>query len=162
MQKVLVLDGPNMNRLGSSRPGHYYGARTLDDIHRDIVRYAEELGVHVKAFQSNHEGYLIDWLQEHQDSADAIIVNPAGLTFYGDSLRQALIETGLPIGLVHMSQMWARHDVPSDFRRTDLFADIAVIYTSGLGWRGYQVVLQALIDRDSDVASMASIGAPPV
>lgn len=157
MQKVLVLQGPNMNRLGSSRPSRYYGVRTLEEIHRELTRLADSHGVELETFQSNHEGFLIDWLQERQDSADALIVNPAGLTFYGDSLRQAIIETALPVGLVHMSQMWARHDVPLEFRRTDLFADIATIYTSGLGWRGYGVVLQALLDRASDISACGEL-----
>jgi 3-dehydroquinate dehydratase II len=150
MKSVLVMQGPNMNRLGASRPTKYYGTRTLNEIHHHFEIYAKELGITCETYQSNHEGALIDFLQERQDSVDALIVNPAGLTFYGDSFRQALVETALPLGIVHMSQVWARHDVPSAFRSDDLFADIASVYTAGLGWRGYTVALQALVDAESD------------
>lgn len=153
MKKILVIQGPNMNRVGRSRPTKYYGTLPLPEIHDHFVAYAAERGLECEIFQSNHEGALIDWLQERQDDADAIVVNPAGLTFYGDSFRQALVETGLPLGVVHMSQLYARHDVPSPFRHHDLFADIATVYTAGLGWRGYSVVLQSLLDKESDSAS---------
>jgi 3-dehydroquinate dehydratase-2 len=153
MDSVILLQGPNMNRLGLSRPEGYYGSRTMDEIHEHFASFAKERGVASEFFQSNHEGHLIDWLQERQDAVDAVIINPAGLTFYGDSLRQALVETSRPVGLVHMSNMWAREDVKSNpFRSQDLFADICTVYTAGLGWRGYTVVLQALIDRENDQA----------
>jgi 3-dehydroquinate dehydratase-2 len=148
LTKALVIQGPNMNMLGRSRPADYYGPLTLDDIHSDLIDHAGRLDATLDIVQSNHEGVLIDWLQNRQDDADLVVINPAGLCFYGDSLRQALVETRLPIGVVHMSEMWGRPDVQgSAFRKVDLFMDIASVYTTGLGWRGYRVVLEELLHK---------------
>lgn len=103
-------------------------------------RRAEELGTSLSHFQSNSEGALIDWLQERQDDADAIVCNPAGLTNYGLSLRDALDETELDLAIVHISNVQAREQ----WRRRDVFGEIATLYVAGLGWRGYIAALEAL------------------
>ena len=139
--KILVLQGPNLNRLGRRNP-EKYGRQTLADIEADIELCAAELGVQAEQFQSNHEGELLDWLHARQDHEDAIIVNPAGLTYYGWSLYDALCDTRLPIAIVHIAQFWSHEKG----RRPDIFADLATVHVAGLGWQGYRHALQALVD----------------
>jgi 3-dehydroquinate dehydratase II len=136
----LVIQGPNLNRLGKRDPRRY-GDQTLADIEADIDAAAEELGVTVAHVQSNHEGHLVDWLHERQDDLDGgIVVNPAALCLYGWSLRTALCDTGLPVAVVHISQLHAYEPVP----KLDIFADMAAVYIAGAGWRGYRYALEAL------------------
>lgn len=137
---VLVLQGPNMNRLGKRRP-ELYGRITLGDVEEALERRAGELGGRISHFQSNHEGGLIDWLYEHSEDSTAIVCNPAGLTNYGLSLRDALAETELPLAIVHMTNVHAREH----WRRDDVFAEIASVYIAGAGWRGYLHALEALV-----------------
>ncbi|MGW5383397.1 type II 3-dehydroquinate dehydratase [Nocardia sp. NPDC003963] len=143
--RYLVLQGPNLNRLGKRDPLRY-GRHTLAEVEADIETTAGELGVTVEQYQSNHEGSLIDFLQERQDELDGgIIVNPAGLTKAGYSLATALADTGLPVAVVHLSQLFV-HD-PGN--RQDVFASVAAVYIAGAGWRGYRLALQALHWRSS-------------
>src|SRR3712207_1782242 len=112
--QILVLQGPNLSRLGIRKP-EIYGTRTLSEIQNAMDRRAKDLGCSLDHFQSNSEGALIDWLQERQDAADAIICNPAGLTNYGLSLRDALVEAERDLAIVHLSnvharEQWRRHD----------------------------------------------------
>jgi 3-dehydroquinate dehydratase-2 len=140
--RIVVLQGPNLTRLGVRRP-EIYGRRTLAEIQASMDRKAEELGCTLEHFQSNSEGTLIDWLQERQDEADAIICNPAGLTNYGLSLRDALVEAERDLAIVHLSNVHAREQ----WRRHDVYAEITNLYIAGLGWRGYVVAIDALHER---------------
>jgi 3-dehydroquinate dehydratase II len=140
--RILVLQGPNLTRLGVRRP-EIYGRRTLEEIQDAMDRRAEELGCTLEHFQSNTEGVLIDWLQERQDDADAIICNPAGLTNYGLSLRDALEESERDLAIVHLTNVHAREQ----WRRHDVYAEITNLYIAGLGWRGYVVAVEALHER---------------
>jgi 3-dehydroquinate dehydratase II len=140
--RVIVLQGPNLNRLGLRKP-EIYGTRTLADIQDEMDKKADELGCTLLHFQSNSEGALIDWLQEHQDEVDAIVCNPAGLTNYGLSLRDALAETERELAIIHLSNVHAREE----WRRHDVFAEVASVYLAGLGWRGYLVGLDTLHQR---------------
>ena len=121
-----------MNRLGLRKP-EIYGKHTLAEIQCEMDKRADELGVSLDHFQSNSEGALIDWLQDHQEGADAIICNPAGLTNYGLSLRDALAEAERDLAITHLSNVHAREQ----WRRHDVFAEVANIYLAGLGWRVY-------------------------
>jgi 3-dehydroquinate dehydratase-2 len=134
------MQGPNMNRLGARDPEHY-GRQTLADVQAAMDARASELGATTEHFQSNHEGFLIDWLQERQDSATAIISNPAGLTNYGLSFRDALYETHLPVAIVHIRSLQRREP----WREHDVFAEIAAIHITGGGWRGYVAALELLL-----------------
>ncbi|MFD0690894.1 type II 3-dehydroquinate dehydratase [Actinomadura fibrosa] len=139
---VGVLNGPNLNRLGKRRPERY-GTHTLTDIVQDLEATAERVGARVSHVQSNHEGALLDWLHDRQDGLDALIVNPAGLTPGGKPLRDALSDTGLPLAIVHITQLY-RHEGRD---AVDLFRDLATIYIAGLGWRGYGIALEILCER---------------
>lgn len=141
MKHVLLIQGPNMNRLGMRKP-EIYGRHTLADVTKDVRDKGSARQITVEDFQSNSEGALIDWVQERQEKADAIICNPAGLTNYGLAFRDALAETGLPIAIVHVTNLLAREE----WRRNDVFADIAKIFVAGMGWRGYGCALEALHD----------------
>ena len=116
------------------------------EIQDEMDRKAGELGCTLLHFQSNSEGSLIDWLQEHQDEADAIICNPAGLTNYGLSLRDALAEAERDLAITHLSNVHAREQ----WRRHDVFAEVANIYLAGLGWRVYLFAIEALHKRYSE------------
>jgi 3-dehydroquinate dehydratase-2 len=140
--KVIVLQGPNMNRLGYRKP-EVYGTKTLADVQAEMDRQAEKLGIRLVHFQSNHEGALIDFLQEHQGDADAIICNSAGLTTGGYSLRDALSETEKDLAMVHLSNIHAREQ----WRRHDVFAEIANLYLAGFGTRVYATALDILHQR---------------
>ncbi len=137
--KILVVHGPNLNMLGS-RQVVVYGDKTLDEIDSLLQKRARELGVELETFQSNHEGALVDFIQEKSPEAAGIIINPAALTHYGLSLRDALADTSLPIIEVHLSNIHSREE----FRQQSVIAPIARGQISGLGWRGYIAALEII------------------
>jgi 3-dehydroquinate dehydratase-2 len=137
--KILVVHGPNLNMLGK-REKSIYGEKTLDEISTLLKKEARALRVEVVMFQSNHEGALVDFIQEQADSAQGIIVNPGALTHYGFSLRDALADSRLPVIEVHLSNIYRREE----WRARSVIAPIAEGQISGLGWRGYISALQIL------------------
>jgi len=140
--KILVIHGPNLNMLGK-RDKSIYGEKTLQEIDALLKKEAKALGVDVVTFQSNHEGALIDFVQEHADSARGIVINPGALTHYGFSLLDALIDSRLPIIEVHLSNIYQREE----WRTESIIAPIAQGQISGLGWRGYVAALQVLVSK---------------
>ena len=138
--KILVIHGPNLNRLGA-RDTDVYGDKNLDEINALLQKGAYELGVELEAFQSNHEGELLDLIQEKASEATGIIINPGALTHYGLSLRDALADTGLPVIEVHLSNIYAREE----FRQHSVIAPVAKGQISGLGWRGYMAALEIMV-----------------
>lgn len=137
--KILVLNGPNLNKLGS-RQISLYGDKTLAEINGLVEKAASELGIDVEVFQSNHEGSLVDFIQEHAAGTTGIIINPGALTHYGISLRDALVDTTVPVIEVHLSNIYAREE----FRRESVIAPIARGQITGLGWRGYIAALEIM------------------
>ena len=139
--RILVLHGPNLNNLGKRDPG-IYGRTTLAEINDRLRARGAELGYEVVTFQSNHEGALIDCMQEEAENVVGIVINPGGLTHTSYSLRDALKDTRRPIIEIHMSNVHAREA----FRHESLIAPICVAQIAGLGWRGYLRALEALIE----------------
>ena len=140
--KILVIHGPNLNMLGK-RDKSIYGEKTLPEIDALLKKEARALGVDLATFQSNHEGALIDFVQEQADAARGIMINPGALTHYGFSLLDALVDTRLPIIEVHLSNIYRREE----WRNRSIFAPIAQGQISGLGWRGYVAALQILASK---------------
>lgn len=138
--RILIIHGPNLNMLGK-REQSLYGKQTLDEINALLSAEAQALDVDVGIFQSNHEGALIDFLQEQATSAHGIVINPGALTHYGYSLRDALVDSQLPVVEVHLSNIHRRED----WRAKSVIASIATGQISGLGWRGYVAALRALV-----------------
>jgi len=138
--RVLVLEGPNLNLLGTREP-EIYGRDTLDDIHAEISARAAELGLLADFFQSNHEGALIDRL--HRRDFDAAIVNAGGLTHTSVSLRDALLGVERPFWEVHLSDPATREP----FRAVNFLHDVAVASIVGQGKRGYLLALEAIAER---------------
>jgi len=140
MTHVLVLQGPNLNLLGSREPA-IYGQATLDEVHDAIQARAAELGLSVDFFQSNHEGSLIDRL--HLRDYDVAIVNAGGLTHTSVSLRDALLSVGRPFIEVHLSDPATREP----FRRVNFLSDIALQSIVGRGPAGYSLALESIARR---------------
>jgi len=145
MTRVLVLQGPNLNLLGTREP-EIYGHDTLDDIHAEIADRADELDLDVDFFQSNHEGALIDRL--HRRDFDVVIVNAGGLTHTSVSLRDALLAVQRPFWEVHLSDPSTREA----FRAVNFLHDVAVESIVGQGKRGYLLALEAIAARFGESA----------
>ena len=139
--KILLINGPNLNMLGK-RKRDIYGDKTLPEIESAVMKKAKQLGAMVKTCQSNHEGALIDFIQEEAPRADGIIINPGALTHYGLSLRDALEDAGLPIIEVHISDIHARED----WRSKSVIQELAKTQICGHGWQGYIEAVDMLID----------------
>ncbi|MCS6909413.1 MAG: type II 3-dehydroquinate dehydratase [Anaerolineales bacterium] len=137
--KILVLHGPNLNLLGLREP-HIYGSATLADIDDALKREGQALGLEVHIFQSNHEGHLIDALQDARIWAAGVLINPGGYTYTSVALRDAITAIGLPTVEVHLTNTDARED----FRHKSLIAPVCVGSIRGFGWRSYLLGLHAL------------------
>lgn len=137
--RILVVHGPNLNVLGK-RQTSIYGSKTLPEIDSLLQARARELGAEIQTFQSNHEGALVDFLQDNCAQSSGIIINPGALTHYGLSLRDALADTSLPVIEVHLSNIYTREE----FRHHSVVAPVARGQISGFGWRGYIAALELL------------------
>jgi 3-dehydroquinate dehydratase II len=137
--KILVIHGPNLNMLGK-REKSIYGEKTLDKIDALLKKEARALDMEVATFQSNHEGALVDFIQEQSGSARGIIINPGALTHYGLSLRDALTDSKLPVIEVHLSNIYRREE----WRAKSVIAPVATGQITGLGWKGYVIALHVL------------------
>ena len=120
-KRVLVLNGPNLNLLGTREPD-VYGATTLDDIELGLHDLAKDLGATIECRQSNQEGQLIDWLHDARDTFDGVVINPGGLTHTSVSLRDGIAATGLPTVEVHISNTQARES----FRHQSVTAAVCI------------------------------------
>jgi 3-dehydroquinate dehydratase-2 len=138
--KIMVINGPNLNMLGSRDKTHY-GNKTLPQIDALLEKEAKNFGVELLNFQSNSEGEIVDFIQNNAAQASGIIINPGALTHYSLSIRDALVDSTLPVVEVHLSNIHAREE----WRAKSIIAPIARGQISGFGWRGYVAALQILV-----------------
>ena len=137
-RNILVINGPNLNLLGSRETRHY-GTATLKDINTRLARRARQAKVKLVSFQSNSESALVERVQRAPAAGvDFIIINPAAFTHTSVALRDALAAVGIPFVEVHLSNVFAREA----FRRHSYFSDLAAGVVSGLGARGYELALE--------------------
>jgi 3-dehydroquinate dehydratase-2 len=143
MASILVLNGPNLNLLGTREPGHY-GSDTLEQIRQRMSAMANAAGHQLDFRQSNAEHELVDWVhQAQQDGVAFVIINPAAFTHTSIALRDALLGTALPFIEVHLSNIYGREP----FRAHSYFSDKAMGVISGLGAQGYELALKAAMTR---------------
>jgi 3-dehydroquinate dehydratase-2 len=140
--RVLVVNGPNLNLLGQREPG-LYGALSLAAIEADLRRQAEGLGVELACFQSNHEGALVDRIQEASGHCDGILINAAAYTHTSVAIRDALLAVAIPFVELHLSNVHAREA----FRHRSLLADKALGVICGFGPGSYRLALEGLVGR---------------
>ncbi len=143
--RVLVVHGPNLNTLGTREPD-VYGSLTVDDINEELGKVASGANAELEFFQSNHEGALIDRIQEARSWADGVLINPAGLTHTSIALRDALVATELPVVEVHLSNVHTRET----FRHHSYVSGVALGVIAGFGASSYRLGLQALLESLSD------------
>lgn len=139
---ILVLNGPNLNMLGIREPG-IYGAQTYTDLVRMIEEKAEELGISVDVRQTNHEGTLVDWIQEAYGRFDGIVINPAAYTHTSVAILDAVKAVSIPTVEVHISDVSKRED----FRQVSYIRQACVKTIAGHGFNGYLEAMEYLVKR---------------
>lgn len=139
--KILLLNGVNMNMLGRRDP-LLYGSQTLQQLQNSVVKYANSLGVEVMCKQSNHEGVLVDWLQ--QTDADAVVLNAGAYSHYSYALRDCIESLSIPVVEVHMTNVNARET----FRHTDVLKDVCAGYFAGKGVQSYLDAVQFIANKN--------------
>ena len=142
MGKILILNGPNLNLLGTREP-EIYGSLTLADINERLRCRAEEAGLDIEFLQSNHEGVLVDAIQTARGTVDYIILNAAAFTHYSIAIRDAIAAVEVPVIEVHLSNIHQRET----FRHTSVIAPVVLGQIAGLGAESYMAALEAIICR---------------
>ncbi|MEJ2283988.1 MAG: type II 3-dehydroquinate dehydratase [Desulfobacterales bacterium] len=138
-RKILVIHGPNLNLLGQREPD-IYGHQSLHEINAGLLALGEKLGLVLETFQSNHEGEIVDRIQQAATACDGILINPAAYTHTSVAIRDALSLLDIPVVEIHLSNIYRRES----FRHKSLIADIAAARISGFGARGYELALEGL------------------
>ena len=151
--RILVLHGPNTNLFGLREPG-VYGTTTFVQINERLQTLARELGVQLEILQSNHEGVLVDALQNHRDDMDGALINPAGLSFYSVALHDAIKAMTFPVIEVHMSNLATRDEI----HRNSIISAAALGTVSGLGWRSYTAGLRSLVETVREARDLKNAG----
>ena len=140
-EKILVLHGPNLNLFGRREP-HIYGSMTLEQINERLRTLAAKIQVNLIIVQSNHEGVLVDSLQQHIDEVAGAILNPAGLTQYSVSLHDCIKAMPFPVIEVHLSNLATREE----WRHHSIISPAVKGTVQGLGWRSYTAALRTLVE----------------
>lgn len=138
-KRILILNGPNLNMLGKREP-EIYGHETLQDLENACKKCANDLGLEIDFRQSNHEGVLVDWIQEARESFDGVVINPAAYSHTSVAILDALQTVEKPVIEVHLSNIHKREA----FRHTSYASLMATGVICGLGIHGYEMALQAL------------------
>jgi len=138
-KKVLVIHGPNLNMLGKREP-EIYGHKSLEEINAELKALGEDLGLEVETFQSNHEGAIVDEIQQAMGDCHGVIINPAAFTHTSIAIRDALAMLDVPVVEIHLSNINKREP----FRHTSLIADIVAARIAGFGSHGYLLALGGL------------------
>ena len=136
---VLIIHGPNLNMLGKREPA-IYGKTTLDEINKNLENLGKKLGITVDTFQSNHEGSIVEKIQDAMEGCRGLIINPAAYTHTSIAIRDALLLVDAPIIEIHLSNIYKREP----FRHKSMIADIATAQISGFGILGYSMALEAI------------------
>lgn len=139
MRHFLIINGPNLNRLGLREPD-VYGSKTLTDLERELMLFAEKQGFQITCFQSNHEGDLIDAIHEADEQYNGVVLNPGAFTHYSYAIRDAIASVSIPVIEVHISNVHSREP----FRHQSVTAPVTAGQIIGLGFDGYQYALLAL------------------
>ncbi len=145
MKRIVIINGPNLDRLGAREPG-IYGSQTLTDLENLLVEEAESLGVEVQFYQSNHEGFIIDEINNELADGEVfgLIINPGALTHTSLALRDAIAGADLPVVEVHISNIYKREAI----RQHSMTAEACIGVISGLGFDGYVAALRHLAKLD--------------
>lgn len=144
LPKILVIHGPNLNMLGKREP-EIYGSTTLDDINAGLVKKGDELSLTVHTFQSNHEGAIVERIQEAMGNYNGLIINPAAYTHTSVAIRDAILLLDMPVVEIHLSNIYKREP----FRHKSMISDVATGQIAGFGVKGYYLALEAVADKIS-------------
>ena len=138
---ILLINGPNLNLLGTREP-EIYGNKTLNDIEKDLIKVAKEKNISLECFQSNHEGEIVDKIQSSVSSIHGILINAGALTHTSISIRDALIGSKIPFVELHISNIFSREE----FRKESFLTDKAIGIISGFGITSYFLALEGIIE----------------
>ena len=138
-RQVLIIHGPNLNVLGKREP-EIYGKTTLDEINSILEEHGKRLGIAVETFQSNHEGAIVDKIQQDATTQNGLIINPAAFTHTSIAIRDALLLLDIPVIEIHLSNIYTREP----FRHKSLISDVVTAQITGFGVHGYSMALEAL------------------
>ena len=142
--KVYILNGPNLNLLGTREPD-VYGHESLADLEKGLIDYGRSRAIEIECKQTNWEGQFIDWIHDGGSQADAIIINPGAFTHYSYAIRDAIASISKPVLEVHISNVHARES----FRKDSVIAPVCVGQLSGFGFTGYEMALDFLKREDN-------------
>lgn len=138
--KILLINGANLNMLGTREP-EKYGNKTLEDIEKELVEYGKTLDADVITYQSNHEGEIVDKIQNARGIYDGILINAGGYTHTSVVIRDAIAAVNIPTVEIHMTNIHAREE----FRHTSLISGVSVAQVVGFGDKSYQLALEGLV-----------------
>lgn len=141
MKKILLINGPNLNRLGMREP-HIYGSVTLAEVEKNLTEFAKTQNAELDCFQSNHEGAIIEAIHNAEKKYDGIVMNPAAFTHYSYAIRDAIAGVTVPVVEIHISNIHTREE----FRHTSVIAPVTIGQIVGVGVYGYKLALMAMLE----------------